>query len=89
MGNSDENMSLSAAGPLIFAVHWEEGNAQYTGYFNLDTRRWNKLSPAVPSCWGPVGHNAQCGNNAASIAYGLIYHQAFDVLHAWTPNKKK
>jgi len=89
-GNGDEDMALSAAGSLVFAVHWVEGNAQYTGVFNLDTRRWTALPRGVPS-WGyrrGPGHNAQYGTNAASIAYGAVYHHAFNTVHNWVPVAK-
>jgi len=88
-GSADENMNISAAGPLVFAVHWQEYNAQYTGFYNLDTRKWSPLGRGVPYWDGKVGHNAQCGNNAASIAYGAVYHQAFHVVHNWVPRKGK
>lgn len=93
-GNPDENVNVSAAGSLLFAVHWQEGNAQFTGFYDFDTRKWNLLGCGVPSWGSPYesqarGHNAQCGNNAASIAYGAVYHQSFNVLHNWVPAKKR
>jgi hypothetical protein len=93
-GNPDECMNLSVAGNWVFAIHWQEGNAQYTGAFNLDTRKWTHLPCAVRDWFTDfvgrgdgVAHNAQCGNNAASIANGNVYHQAFHVVHTWIPRK--
>jgi len=41
-GNPDEDMVLSSAGNVIFASHaWGTSHAQYHGYFDLDTRRWD------------------------------------------------
>ena len=73
MGNVDENLNLTCSANMIFAMHTEEGNANYTGAFNLNSRRW------IPFSQGPsnkqMSTNTQGGGgNPASIANGWIYH---------------
>ncbi|PIR43783.1 hypothetical protein COV24_00905, partial [candidate division WWE3 bacterium CG10_big_fil_rev_8_21_14_0_10_32_10] len=73
MGNQDEDLNITCAGNLIFAFHVEELNANFTGVYDLSTRRWSKIEP---------GHsNAQMssntyggGTNPASVSNGKIYH---------------
>lgn len=81
MGNADENLSVTCAANLILAMHTQEGNANYTGAFLLDQRRWLPLG---------IGHrNRQLSTNTqgggsqpASVANGMIYHISWHELVA-------
>ena len=80
-GNPDENMNLTCTGNLVFAMHTQEYNAQYTGAFDLVNWTWTGI---------PAGHtNSQMstntqggGGNPASISDGMIYHVSFHELIA-------
>lgn len=82
-GNPDENMSLTCTGNLILAMHTQEFNANFTGAFNLDTRRWTLI---------PAGHATQQmstntqggGSNPASVAGGMVFHISLHNLIART-----
>lgn len=103
MGNTDEDITLSAAGNLVFTVHRSEGGAHYTGYFNLDTRKWTKLTSELfkrgyneytrlmpPGPGEPVPmFSGGHGNNSASIAFGAVYHHTCGVVHNWVPKKQE
>lgn len=72
-GNTDENMNLTCAGNMILAIHTQEFNANYTGAFDLDNRRWIKIRAGGAN--GQMTTNTQGGGgNPASIADGMIYH---------------
>lgn len=82
-GNRDENMNLTCSGNLIFAVHTQEGNAQYTGVFDLDNRLWTRIS--VGHTNGQMSTNTQGGGgNPVSIVNGMIFHISFHELIART-----
>lgn len=80
-GNGDETFNVTCTGNTVLTLHTQEGNAHYTGAFNLDTKRWTHI---------PAGHtNEQMstntqggGGNAASVVEGMIYHISFHELIA-------
>lgn len=84
MGNPDENLQVTCVGNMVIALHWMEGNANYTGFFNQDTRRWTPLG------WGFNGQmssNTQGGiGNPASVANSVIYHISLHELIARSTN---
>ena len=71
-GNGDENMAPAAAGDLIFAMHCEEGNAQYTGCYDLRTKTWTRIRGGP---WLNLTSNTQGGGaSQAVVAAGRLYH---------------
>ena len=81
MGNTDENLLLSAAGRLVFAVHTEEGNAQFTGCWHLDRRAWTRIGGYhAEKCF--MSNTQGGGGNAVSIADGFVYHTSWNTLNA-------
>jgi hypothetical protein len=81
MGNPDENMNVTCAQNAILAMHTEEYNANYTGVFNLDTRRWTLIAPGETS-WQMSSNTQGGGGNPASIADGMVYHISYHELIA-------
>lgn len=96
VGNPDETMLFSAAGPLIFAVHpghpfgiFSGPCAHYVGYYDLDRRRWTPFTEEMHQ-WMDTNRrspNAQCGGSAPSIAYGAVYRQALDYVFCHVPKE--
>lgn len=75
-GNPDETMGLSVAGDTVFAMHFQESNAQFTGSFDMRTRRWTQINPVRMRT--AFFHNAQGGGtNPAAIADGMFYRIVF------------
>lgn len=72
-GNQDETMNVTCSKNLILAMHIEEENANFTGYYNLDTRQWT-LIPAGASNRQMQNNTQGGGGNPASIANGWVYH---------------
>ena len=71
-GNRDENMTPSAAGDLIFVMHCQEGNAQFTGCYDLQTKTWTRIRGGP---WMNMTSNTQGGGaSQAVIAAGAMYH---------------
>jgi len=71
-GNSDENMIASAAGDLIFVMHCQEGNAQFTGCYEISTKTWTAIGGGP---WQNLMSNTQGGGaSQAVVAGGLLYH---------------
>jgi len=81
--NADETLNVSVGGNLLFIMHCEEGNANYTGIYDLDGRKFIEL-PGVPNRWGELADNDESGGQAASISNGCFYHIVFHQLAAWT-----
>jgi hypothetical protein len=81
--NADETLNVSVGGHLLFIMHCEEGNANYTGIYDLEAKKFYDL-PGVPGRWGQLADNCESGGNAASIANGFFYHLVFHQLAAWT-----
>jgi outer membrane protein assembly factor BamB len=82
-GNGDENMTVSCTGSMILNFHYQEGNANYTGIFNLNTRTWTH----IPQGWrnGQMFNNTQSGGgNPPTVSTGVIYHISFNELIART-----
>jgi hypothetical protein len=81
MGNIDENLNVTCTGNLVLAMHTEEYNANYTGAFDLDNRRWISIGPGPTS--QRMSTNTQGGGgNPASVADGMVYHISFNELIA-------
>ena len=81
-GNPDETVNVSVGGNLLFIMHCEETNCQYTGVYDLDKKRCYDLPPFARK-WQRWS-NAESGNNAVSIGDGYFYHIAFHSVWAWT-----
>jgi len=45
--NADENLNVSCGGRYVYVLHCEEGNANYTGVYNLDTKQWTPVRGVV------------------------------------------
>jgi len=72
VGNSDENMTPNAAGRLIFVMHCEEGNAQYTGCYDIPSKTWTRIK-AGP--WLNMVTNCQGGGASQALAVdGVLLH---------------
>jgi hypothetical protein len=53
-------------------MHCEEGNAQFTGCFDLATRKWTAISGGL---WLNMWSNTQGGGASQGlVADGLFYH---------------
>lgn len=84
-GNNDENMAVTCAQNMVLAMHIEEENANFTGYFNLDTRQWTRIGAGAQN--RQMANNTQGGGvNPASIANGWVYHITFYELVARKTN---
>jgi len=82
-GNSDENMTVSAAGRLALIFHTEEGNAQYTGVWHLDRREWFHVAPVHAEGFF-VSNTQGGGGNPPAIADGMVFHTSWNTLNART-----
>lgn len=81
MGNSDENLNVTAAGRLVFAIHTEEGNAQFTGAWHLDRREWTPIGGYYTD--GYFSSNTQGGGgNPMAVADGMLFHTTWNTLNA-------
>jgi len=81
MGNGDENMLACAAGRLAFILHTEEGNANYTGAWRLDRRKWEQISAAHADRFF-VSNTQGGGGNPGAISGGMLYHTSWNTLNA-------
>lgn len=80
-GNPDENLDVSCTVNQVLAMHTEEGNASYTGSFDLEARKWTAISPGHKS--PEMSTNTQGGGgNPASIAGGMVFHISWHQLIA-------
>jgi hypothetical protein len=84
-GNTDENLNVSCTANSILGFHIQEGNANYTGVFNLDTRRWTRIAAGYKNR-EMFNNNQSGGGNPPTIAGNIIYHQSFNELIARTTN---
>jgi hypothetical protein len=81
MGNPDENINVTCTANIILAMHIQEYNANYTGAYDLDIRRWTRITPGHTN--RQMSTNTQGGGgNPASVANGMIYHISFHELIA-------
>jgi outer membrane protein assembly factor BamB len=87
-GNSDENMTPSAAGRLVFNWHTEEGNAQFTGAWHLDRRRWTHVGSLHAEGYF-VSNTQGGGGNPPAVADGLVFHTSWNTLNARTATPAK
>lgn len=87
-GNADEHLNISVAGDTVFVLHVQEGNAQFTGSFDMNERKWTRISPRVyrgASRLGSGGffnNNQGGGGNAGAIADGMMYHVKYQEILA-------
>jgi len=81
MGNRDENMNVTCLGSGIVAMHTEEYNANYTGYFDQDQRTWYRIQPGQTN-WEMSTNTQGGGGNPASAADGILYHISYHELIA-------
>jgi len=87
-GNTDENLIVTAAGGLVFSFHCQQANANYTGVWDMDSRRWSSL--ARGQAGGPFGNNTQGGGTSPPVvADGMLYHVSLHALSAWKPAPRK
>jgi outer membrane protein assembly factor BamB len=71
-GNNDENMIAAACKGLIFVMHCEEGNAQFTGTYQMADKTW---TPIRGPRWQNFTSNTQGGGaSQAVIAGGAMFH---------------
>ncbi|HWQ05166.1 MAG TPA: PQQ-binding-like beta-propeller repeat protein [Longilinea sp.] len=85
-GNNDENMAVTCAQNMVIAMHIEEENANFTGFFNLDSRQWTRIAAGAQN--RQMSNNTQGGGaNPASIANGWVYHISFYELIARNTNQ--
>lgn len=72
-GNSDENMTVTVGGGIAYILHLQEANAQYTGWCDLATKTWGKISGGLIG--GNMTGNTQGGGASQGvIAGGALYH---------------
>lgn len=84
-GNSDENLDVTCTANLILSMHIEEMSANYTGAFDLDTRKWIPIAKGWTN--GQMFNNTQSGGaNPATVSNGMIYHISVHELIARTTN---
>ena len=85
-GNRDENMAASACKDVIFVMHCQEGNAQFTGCYRISTKTW---TPIRGGPWGNLVSNTQGGGaGQASMAAGAMYHVSMHGLRCRTGGGK-
>ena len=83
MGNGDENMMATAAGRLAFILHTEEGNANYTGAWHLDRRKWTQIA-AAHADRSFTSNTQGAGGCPGATAGGTLYHTSWNTLNART-----
>lgn len=71
-GNPDENLNPTCTGNLVFSFHVQEGNASYTGAFDLNQRRWTQINAGYRN--QQMSTQLEGRSNPASISNGSIYH---------------
>jgi outer membrane protein assembly factor BamB len=75
-GNQDENMSTSCAVNKVLAFHIEEENANFTGFFDFNTRKWTRVSAGAQN--RQMSNNTQGGgSNPPVIVEGWVYHISY------------
>jgi hypothetical protein len=80
-GNNDENMIASAAGGLIFVMHCQEGNAQFTGCYDMAAKAWHRIGGGP---WQNLVSNTQGGGaSQALVADGHLYHASLHGLRCF------
>ncbi len=80
-GAGDETFNVTCTANLVLTLHTEEGNAHYTGAFNLATRTWTHIAAGYRN--GQFSTNTQGGGgNPGSVADGVVYHISYHELIA-------
>jgi hypothetical protein len=81
MGNRDESLNVTCTGNLVLALHTQEGNVNYTGAFDLDSRTWTRIGAGHTN--SQMSTNTQGGGgNPATVSSGLVFHISFHELIA-------
>ncbi len=86
--NADETLNVSVARDYVFIFHCQEGNANYTGIYDLAAKEWVDFE-RPGGRWGELADNIQSGSHAVSIADGRFYHIVFHQLAAWDGRRGK
>lgn len=86
-GNPDENVCSSTAGDYAVIMHTQEGNAQWTGVWNMATGATTQFGAySADYLCGGVGcfwNNTQGGGTSpAAVANGIIFHNTQNTLNA-------
>ncbi|HUT35908.1 MAG TPA: PQQ-binding-like beta-propeller repeat protein [Planctomycetota bacterium] len=82
VGNTDENMIAGAAGGLIFVMHCQEGNAQFTGCYEIPTKKW---TPIGGGPWQNLVSNTQGGGASQPVvADGHLFHASLHGLRCFS-----
>jgi len=80
-GNNDENMIAGAAGGLIFVMHCQEGNAQFTGCYEIPTKTWTRIGGGP---WQNLVSNTQGGGASQPVvAEGHLFHASLHGLRCF------
>ncbi|MGE3272904.1 MAG: PQQ-binding-like beta-propeller repeat protein [Chloroflexota bacterium] len=74
-GNRDENMCVSACSNGIVAMHIQQANAQYTGFYRQTDKTWTRITGGAGTSQLFVNTQGS-GANPAAISGGLVYHLA-------------
>jgi len=81
VGNTDENMIAGAAGSIIFVMHCQEGNAQFTGCYDIAAKAW---TPIGGGPWQNLVSNTQGGGASQPlVADGHLYHASLHGLRCF------
>lgn len=73
-GNRDENMCVAACSNGIVALHQEEANSQYSGFYAQPSNSWYPAN-GTGSTFDELFLNTQGGNTApGAISGGMVYH---------------
>lgn len=82
-GNADENMCVSACSNGIFAMHYQEANAQTTGFYRQTDNTWHVFGPGAATS-ELLTFNESAGTSIAVVSGGVMYHIcAPDTLVCW------
>jgi glucose dehydrogenase len=78
--NADNTVNISCGGRYVYIFHCTEGNAQYTGIYDLKAKKFHDF-PAARVPWYDA---LESGSNPVSIGAGHYYHIYFWTLIART-----
>lgn len=85
MGNDDESLAPTCVSNMIFSMHLEEANANFTGAFVMEPqdpnfRQWIQIQPGYKN--KQITTNNQHSTNPATISNGMVFHIAWNELIA-------
>ncbi len=81
-GNTDENMCSSTAGNKVFVMHTQEGNAQFTGFWDLDARAADGIGASPGDDFLFWSNSQGGGTSPASFAGKMMFHNTQNTLNA-------